>query len=142
MFTKFLSVLLLFIFSLFLNFMARSTSGQECPYPCYPPPTGPGNNPPVAVTPPSPPQESYYNNYPPPSGGGYNNLPYYNPPPNGFVNGLVPPPPDPILPWWPYRYRNRPDQFSSSLSIQESTTAMMITIIVPLLSMFFTLLFH
>ncbi|WMV22871.1 hypothetical protein MTR67_016256 [Solanum verrucosum] len=150
MFTKHLPLLLLFL-SLFLNFMA-STFGQVCPYPCYPPPTGPVNNPPVAITPPYPPQGSNYNNYPPPTsgggggggGGGYNNFPNYPPPNNGYVNGLVPPPPDPILPWWPYHYRNRPDQFSSSNSIQESRNMIfiMITIIVPMFSLYFPLLFH
>ncbi|KAM3281534.1 cytokinesis protein sepA-like [Capsicum chacoense] len=181
MFTKHLP-LLLPLFSLFLNFTS-TTSGQECPYPCYPPPTGPVNNPPVYITPPPPPQGSSYNNYPPsssggggyknfpppssggvdgynnypppssgggggyknfppPSHGGYNNVPYTSPPKNGYVNGLVPPPPNPILPWWPYRVGNRGDQFSSSISIQESTTMTIISTIVPILSLFFTLPFH
>ncbi|KAK4371158.1 hypothetical protein RND71_010633 [Anisodus tanguticus] len=147
MFIKLLTLLLIF-FSLLLNFTSR-TSGQECPYPCYhsapdiiisnhiPPcmPTHPYQHPHLCHSHPL-----VSNNFPPPVGGGYNNFPY-NSPPNGYVNGVVPPPPDPILPWWPYRYKNRPDQFSSSVSIQESTTMMMITVF-PLLSLFFTLLFH
>ncbi|XP_009778696.1 uncharacterized protein [Nicotiana sylvestris] len=140
---KLLSLLL--FFPLVLNFTAR-TSGQECPYPCYPPPTGTGNNSPVALT---PPYSQGYNYFPPPSiynnnpAAGGSNFPYYNSPPN-FVNGVVPPPPDPILPWWPYRYKNRPnygDQYSSSVSIQESRTLIMISI-VPLLSLFVTLFLH
>ncbi|XP_010319560.1 uncharacterized protein [Solanum lycopersicum] len=137
MFTKYLSLLLLFLL-LFLDFIA-STYGQVCPYPCYPPPTGHVNNLPAAITPPYPPQGSNYNNYPPPTsggGGGYSNLPNYPPPNNGYVNGLVPPPPDPILPWWPYRYRNPQNQYSSSNSIQESRN-MMITIMVPIFSFVF-----
>ncbi|XP_019257903.1 PREDICTED: proline-rich receptor-like protein kinase PERK8 [Nicotiana attenuata] len=143
---------LLYFLLLILNFPARITA-QECPYPCYPPPTGPaGNNPPPATTTPPSPQGYVPNNpstnYNPPPAG-YNNPPndYDNSPPD-FVNGEVPPPPEPIVPWFPFYYRKPPhsdnDQSSSSISIQESRISwknmMIITTIFPLI--FMTLLFQ
>lgn len=149
------TLLLYFSLVLLLSSPARITA-QECPYPCYPAPTGPaGNNPPPAAT--TPPTSQGYvpnnpsTNYnPPPAGYNNNNPPndYDNNSPPDFVNGEVPPPPEPILPWFPFYYRKPPhsdnDQSSSSLSIQQSRTSwknmMIITTIFPLI--FMTLLFH
>ena len=100
----------LFLALIFLNFPAAIRPDNACPYPCYPPPTGPGNTPttPVATTAPPPPYQ--IESYPPPAG--YNpttptgNLPYYTPPPPFDSNlGGAPPPPDPILPYFPYYFR-------------------------------------
>ncbi|CAI9785440.1 unnamed protein product [Fraxinus pennsylvanica] len=129
--------LLLFL-SAILDFPATTTS-QECPYPCYPPPTGPGNNPPVATTPPSPPVVTTAppTSFSPPAfttpPAGY--FPYNPPSPDSF-NGVTPPPPEPILPWFPYVYRRPPhqDQSSSTALIQGSRTMI---IILPLLVLVF-----
>lgn len=100
----------LFLALIFLNFPAAIRPDNACPYPCYPPPTGPGYTPttPAATTPPPPPYQ--VESYPPPAG--YNpttptgNFPYYTPPPPFGSNFLgAPPPPDPILPYFPYYYR-------------------------------------
>ncbi|KAI3430036.1 uncharacterized protein J3R85_008314 [Psidium guajava] len=80
---------------------------SDCPYPCLPPPTTPTiypQPPPSLPSPPSPPSEVY----PPPSmvypapPGGY--FPYYFPPP--WYLGNAPPPPDPILPYYPWYYKH------------------------------------
>ncbi|CAN1788339.1 hypothetical protein LINPERHAP1_LOCUS18007 [Linum perenne] len=96
------STLLLFLSGLTL-------SDDTCPYPCYPPPTGPGS--PAAVT--NPPPTSQSSSYPPPPPAG-NNIPsaYYIPPPppsgnnNYDINNN--PPPNAILPYFPYYYRKPP----------------------------------
>ncbi|KAK2996223.1 hypothetical protein RJ639_024734 [Escallonia herrerae] len=98
---QFLSITL-FISLIFSS--PATTTAQECPYPCYPPPTGTGNSPPATITPPSqtgsyPPPPGFY---PPPTGY----LPN-NPSPPYFPNG-APPPPDPIVPWFPYYYKKPP----------------------------------
>ncbi|KAI7998892.1 hypothetical protein LOK49_LG10G00895 [Camellia lanceoleosa] len=91
---------------------------QECPYPCYPPPTGTtGDNP---TTPPTTTkaQPIQTGSYPPPPSG---YLPYSPP---YVANGNVPPPPDSMLPWFPYYYRKPPhqsDQSSSSTPLRRST---------------------
>lgn len=109
---KLLSTLLLL--STILDFLPTTTS-QECPYPCYPPPTGPGNGPPATTTPPvstTPPAALFT----PPAG-------YYPfTPPSPYFSGVTPPPPEPIVPWFPYYYRKPPhqDQSSSSPAIRGS----------------------
>ncbi|PSR91081.1 Beta-galactosidase [Actinidia chinensis var. chinensis] len=77
--------------SIILNFLAPATS-QECPYPCYPPPTATGNNPPTpTATTTTPPYQTV--SYPPPA---------FYPPPSGYLPytppyfGTAPPPPDPM----------------------------------------------
>lgn len=129
-------ILLAFLsLSLILNSPATTTS-QECPYPCYPPPTGTGNVPPATPT--------------PPSQTGYNPPPAFNPPPIGFlpnsppppyfVNGAAPPPPDPVVPWFPYYYKKPPhgtDQ-SSSTPLRGWTAVIAST---PLLVFIYFLLF-
>ncbi|KAL7196238.1 hypothetical protein ACSBR1_036273 [Camellia fascicularis] len=80
----------LIFLSTILNFPGTMVA-QECPYPCYPPPTGTtGDNP---TTPPTTTkaQPIQTGSYPPPPSG---YLPY-SPPYVG--NGNVPPPPDSML---------------------------------------------
>ncbi|KAL7170884.1 hypothetical protein ACSBR2_035692 [Camellia fascicularis] len=107
----------LIFLSTILNFPGTMMA-QECPYPCYPPPTGTtGDNP---TTPPTTTkaQPIQTGSYPPPPSG---YLPY-SPPYVG--NGNVPPPPDSMLPWFPYYYRKPPhqsDQSSSSTPLRRST---------------------
>ncbi|KAL7132341.1 hypothetical protein ABFS83_12G067300 [Erythranthe nasuta] len=100
---------LIFLFTV-LDFPAKTTP-QECPYPCYPPPTGPGGNtPPVATTPPvsttTPPAVFTT----PPSVF----VPLTPPPPYSF--GAAPPPPDQTVPWFPYFYQKPPHQLDQSFS--------------------------
>ncbi|KAK7845359.1 extensin-like [Quercus suber] len=99
----------LFLALIFLNFPAAIRPDNACPYPCYPPPTGPGNTPttPAATTPPPPFQ---IESYPPPAGNNpttpTGNLPFDTPPPPfGSNSAGAPPPPDPILPYFPFYYR-------------------------------------
>lgn len=129
---------LLFL-STILQFQGR-LSAQECPYPCYPPPTGTGNNPPLTTTPPAGGGGGGAAYNPPAAGGGGANnppafygppvgvIPYY-PPPGGF-SGVTPPPPDPILPWFPFYPRKPPhSELSSSTAMQASLKAMIIAVI-------------
>ncbi|KAI3817271.1 hypothetical protein L1987_11060 [Smallanthus sonchifolius] len=112
----------LFFLYITLNY-STVVVGQECPYPCYPPPIGGGNGgnqggggnnqPTTTYSPPS-----QMGNYPPPS----TIFPYNHPNPNYYGGG--PPPPDPIVPWFPY-YSQKPahstDQPSSTGSRMRST---------------------
>ncbi|KAL2518918.1 putative Hydroxyproline-rich glycoprotein family protein [Abeliophyllum distichum] len=132
--------LLLFL-STILDFPA-TTKSQECPYPCYPPPTGTGNNPPVATTPPSPPTSTTTPpaSFSPPAFitplAGY--FPFTPPSPYSF-NGVVPPPPEPILPWFPYYFRRPPHQDQSSSTALQGSRNMII--IFPLLVLVFSSVF-
>ncbi|XP_018468764.2 leucine-rich repeat extensin-like protein 1 [Raphanus sativus] len=116
---------LLFVFSL-VNFPFITISETPCAYPCYPPPIGGGGSTqpagyypqPTAYYPPS---TGYY--HPPPTG----NVPNYPSPPyeGGDYGGgyYGPPPPDPILPYFPFYYRKPPhqtDQSSSSASVKST----------------------
>ncbi|GFP90835.1 hypothetical protein PHJA_001227400 [Phtheirospermum japonicum] len=108
---------LLLTLTIFLSTVVESpaqTTPQFCPYPCYPPPTGPGNNPPVTPTPPvstTPPAtfQPPLSTTPP---AGY--VPFTPPSPYSF--GAAPPPPEPIVTWFPYYYRKPPhkEELSSS----------------------------
>ncbi|CAI9095965.1 OLC1v1032014C1 [Oldenlandia corymbosa var. corymbosa] len=74
---------LLFFFTI-LHFPV-SSSAQDCPYPCYPPPTGPGNtNQPVTTTPPAPPAGGA-------AGGATYSPPAFYGPPAGVVPVYTPP---------------------------------------------------
>ena len=125
---------LIFI-SIILNFLAPATS-QDCPYPCYPPPTATGNNPPMPpATTTTPPYQT--GSYPPP--GFYSppsgNLPYSPP-----YLGTAPPSTDPMVPWFPYYYRKPPhqsDQSSSATFVRGSTVVTVLTYLFgfPLLSL-------
>ena len=83
------------------------SSTTNCPPPPYPPSGGPG----YYYSPPPPPSTGYTPpsyGYNPPSGG------YYYPPsggyypPSGEYYGNAPPPPNPIMPYFPYYFRNPP----------------------------------
>ncbi|GJT20575.1 ribonuclease H-like domain-containing protein [Tanacetum coccineum] len=107
-------------------------TGQECPYPCYPPPTGGstsgggGGNPPPTSTTFSPPSQIGY--YPPPS----SIFPYNPPKPNYYGNGQ--PAPDPVVPWFPYYYKKPPhktdDSSSSGVPIVFSSRIFLIHVLV------------
>ncbi|KAK1380722.1 arp2/3 complex-activating protein rickA-like [Heracleum sosnowskyi] len=94
-----------------ISCLHTSSSQTECPYPCYPsPPAGPGNYPPAGTL--SPPSVTGGSFYPPPTGL----LPNYPSPPY-LMNGVTPPAPDSLVPWFPYYYKKPPhgtDQSSSS----------------------------
>ncbi|CAK7326727.1 unnamed protein product [Dovyalis caffra] len=100
-----------------------TTSDGDCPYPCYPPPGGAGT--PTVTTAPPPPSQSAGSYSPPVYPTPTGNLPYNSPPPFGNnFNG--PPPPDAILPYFPYYYR-RPlhqNDVSSATSLPRSTLTM------------------
>ncbi|XP_022775678.1 proline-rich extensin-like protein EPR1 [Durio zibethinus] len=101
-------------FSIIVSFFVLTKQDNPCPYPCYPPPTGTGGGgvtqtPPVSSYPP-PSQTGLYpppvTSYPTPTG----NLPYYVPPPP-YGNSLYgQPPPDAVLPYFPYYYRKPPHE--------------------------------
>ncbi|KAG8382780.1 hypothetical protein BUALT_Bualt05G0112900 [Buddleja alternifolia] len=123
-----LLISLVFLSTIF-DYPTTTTSQQECPYPCYPPPTGPGNNPPVITTPPvsttppasfSPPVFST-----PPAIG---NFPFN--PPSPYFSGVTPPPPEPILPWFPYYFRKPPHQDPSNSIASRGSSATAIIIII------------
>ncbi|CAL9175944.1 unnamed protein product [Musa hybrid cultivar] len=119
MLLKVISSLLLFL--LFFDRLRLSVSdfsSPECPYPCLPPPTS------VMNYPPPPPSEPQWG-YPPPPGtpsdgyytppSGY--LPYYSP---TYYTLPAPPPPDPILPYFPFYYKRPPPPPRSSAAIARS----------------------
>ncbi|KAL5227579.1 hypothetical protein ABZP36_015844 [Zizania latifolia] len=95
----------------------------DCPYPCLLPPPMPVTNcPPPPSTPSTytyPPPSSYSNtpssywNYPPPQGG---YIPNYQPPAGGGYNYPAPPPPNPIVPWYPWYYRPPPSSATATSS--------------------------
>ncbi|GMN38746.1 hypothetical protein TIFTF001_007973 [Ficus carica] len=122
----------LLLATLVMNFPMATLSDQPCQYPCYPPPTGGTVMPttPSTTTPPSgvypPPSGLVYpppsGVYPTPAGGYYPNNNY--PPPNGGYYGGVPPPPDPILPYFPFYFKeplhgSPNDQSTSSPRLQK-----------------------
>ncbi|XWS22826.1 hypothetical protein CRYUN_Cryun29cG0069100 [Craigia yunnanensis] len=125
-----------FFSTVILSFFVQTKQDNPCPYPCYPPPTGPGSGgtgtgivtqtPPASYSPPAQTGE-----YPPP-GTSYptpiGNLPYYPPPP--YRNTYGQPPPDPILPYFPYYYRKPPhktdDQSSATTSSPGKSLLIMI----------------
>ncbi|KAG8366716.1 hypothetical protein BUALT_Bualt17G0108300 [Buddleja alternifolia] len=125
---KLLSTLL--FLSTVLQYPATTTS-QGCPYPCYPPPTGPGNNPPVTTTPPA--STTPPTSFSPPVGV------YPFTPPAPYTFGAAPPPPEPIVPWFPYYYRKPPhqDQSSSSSPLKQSTNVAIMFLFV-VFTLFFT----
>ncbi|GMI70864.1 hypothetical protein like AT1G70985 [Hibiscus trionum] len=119
-----------FFFSIILTFFIQ-TKQQSCPYPCYPPPTGPGGStgtltqpPPVSYPPPT--QTGAV--YPPPGTSNptpTGNLPYFSPPPpppppyGNSLNGQ--PPPDTIMPYFPYYYRKPPHQMDDQSSATKTS---------------------
>ncbi|GER44640.1 hydroxyproline-rich glycoprotein family protein [Striga asiatica] len=114
-----------------LRFPATVSPQSECPYPCYPPPTFPGESPPAAAAT-SPPAATTppATTTPPDSFSGSSPtgiFPYT--PPSPYFYGVTPPPPEPIVNWFPYYYRKPPHQeSSSSFGLRESKA-----VILPLL---------
>ncbi|KAJ3694357.1 hypothetical protein LUZ60_009837 [Juncus effusus] len=110
-----LLLLTLIITLLSLPFLSLS---DDCPYPCLPPPQ---IQTPVYPSPP-PPQTPVYSNYPPPQNPEtpYWNYPppasqgYFQPPAGGGYNYPAPPPPDKIVPWYPW-YTRTPSSSSVGL---------------------------
>ncbi|CAA2985219.1 Hypothetical predicted protein [Olea europaea subsp. europaea] len=103
---------------LFISTILRYTSpamADECQYPCYPPPTGPKTTPEVGYFP-------------------------YNPPSPYLGNGDAPPPPEPILPWFPFYYRKSPHEDQSpSTALRGSRTMIAVFLLLVLV---FTFAFH
>uniref|UniRef100_A0A1J3ERY8 Uncharacterized protein n=1 Tax=Noccaea caerulescens TaxID=107243 RepID=A0A1J3ERY8_NOCCA len=104
-----LSSLVLVFYLLYFPYLVSSET--PCPYPCYPPPIGGGSSTPTMTQPPPYPPPAV--NYPSPAG----NLPNYPSPPDGTGEGSsgssfygTPPPPDAILPYFPYYFRKPPHQ--------------------------------
>ncbi|XP_030452066.1 leucine-rich repeat extensin-like protein 3 [Syzygium oleosum] len=106
---------------------------SDCPYPCLPPPTTPAIYPPPL--PPSPPLPPF-GVYPPPSmvyppPGGY--FPYYFPPP--WYLGNAPPPPDPILPYFPWYYKQPLVPNSSSETRLRRSWVMILSLLLMIVSL-------
>ncbi|XP_059447922.1 classical arabinogalactan protein 9-like [Corylus avellana] len=104
--TQVFSTTLFLALIIFLNIPGFTRPDDACPYPCYPPPTGTGSvTPTTPTTTTTPPSQTV--SYPPPAG--YNPSPVgylpYNPPPATGTLFASPPPPDPILPYFPYYYK-------------------------------------
>lgn len=119
------TLLLLSALLTFSGSWLRTRSDDPCPYPCNPPPTGAGGIP-ATPTPPTQTGSSYppptYYSFPPPQAG-YN--PYNQPPTGGGL--YVPPPPDPILPYFPFYYKE-PLHGSSAASTVRASTAVTVMI--------------
>ncbi|XP_062150128.1 proline-rich receptor-like protein kinase PERK8 [Alnus glutinosa] len=129
-----------FALIIFLNFPGMTRPDNPCPYPCYPPPTGSGTvTPTTPITTTTPPSQTV--SYPPPAG--YNPSPTgyfpYNPPPFAGTFSASPPPPDPILPYFPYYYKKPLHSTDSSATTLGRSTAMIATanLLVFLCSFFF-----
>ncbi|XP_010533384.1 PREDICTED: leucine-rich repeat extensin-like protein 1 [Tarenaya hassleriana] len=95
-----------------VNMAHVTVSEVTCPYPCYPPPIGGGFSVPTPVFNP-PPAAGYY--YPSPTTA-TGNLPNYPSPPYDGGSFYGPPPPEPILPYFPFYYRKPPHQFGDQSS--------------------------
>ncbi|KAL3735633.1 hypothetical protein ACJRO7_024715 [Eucalyptus globulus] len=114
---------------------------NECPYPCLPPPSAATDCPP----PPSPPSQPLTPLPPadqpppavlfPPPDAGY--IPYAFPPPNWYMNSIAPPPPDPIVPYFPWYYKHPPFQSQSPGAIHSQAR---VTIVVVLCFLYIFLL--
>lgn len=103
-----ISVSLLLLFLLTLISLPSLSFSDDCPFPCLPPPpppitSSPPPPPPTPVfnSPPLPYTPSYWKYPPPPYTPGF--VPYNQAPPGGSIYA-APPPPDPILPYFPWYY--------------------------------------
>jgi hypothetical protein len=94
-----ITILLSFSFPL-VPVLADDSSSTSCQYPCLPPPVVPVTN----CPPPPPSPVTGYWSYPPPPPSVYN--PYFSPP-NSYNMKTSPPPPNPMLPWFPWYYIHR-----------------------------------
>ncbi|KDP38047.1 hypothetical protein JCGZ_04690 [Jatropha curcas] len=130
---------------LLLHLPTMTMSDDTCPYPCYPPPTGTGTA--TGTTQPSPSSQS--GSYPPPAGNypsptgnnNNNNFPYnnYYPPPSFGNNYFGQPPPDPILPYFPFYYRKPPHKTDvSPAAVATRSTFLIAMAHVFLLSLLFS----
>lgn len=111
-------------FLTFSSFWSQTRSDDPCTYPCYPPPAGTGGSStiptPMIRTPPTP-SGSYYPpptsySYPPPAAG---YIPYNQQPSGGGFN--VPPPPDPVLPYFPFYFKEPLHGSPAVATLQAST---------------------
>ncbi|XP_030525695.1 leucine-rich repeat extensin-like protein 1 [Rhodamnia argentea] len=116
---------------------------NECPYPCLPPPSAamdcPSPPPPLSQPsstplPPFADQPPPFVLYPPPDSG---YIPYAFPPPNWYMNSIPPPPPDPIMPYFPWYYQHPPFRSQSPETIHSQS---MVTIAVVLCFLYIVLL--
>lgn len=131
----------LFLACIFLKYFPGTTrADNECQYPCYPPPTGTGTpTTPAYTTPPPPPSQIV--SYPPPVGytptpTGY--YPYNPPPPYGTLFNS-PPPPDPILPYFPFYYKkplHQTDQSAATTLGRSTVMAVAVANLLVFISMF------
>ncbi|RLM87246.1 hypothetical protein C2845_PM04G15220 [Panicum miliaceum] len=106
-----LATVLLGLITVLISSTASSDT-PDCPYPCLPPPSSGG-----AINSYPPPQPStgasggFGGSYPPPPPGSYQLtppgvMPGFSPPYSGFPSGQAPPPPNPVLPWFPWYYQH------------------------------------
>lgn len=102
-------------------------SGSNCP----PPPSQPSDGGVYYYSPPPPAQPS--DNYSPPSGGGA----YY--PPTNPYGYPIPPPPNPIVPYFPYYYYSppSPSAHTDSNSMQLKSHSLVSSLVIFLASLFF-----
>nr|XP_043639704.1 classical arabinogalactan protein 9-like [Erigeron canadensis] len=130
---QFLSTLFLLIIT---TFNSPLSVVAQCPYPCNPPPIagGSSNMPPPATTLPPPSQTG---NYPPPIAvfSPPSNVYPYNPQTPTFYGG-APPSPDPVVPWFPYYYKDPPrNPHKSSAADRLSGSMVVIFLLHVLLSL-------
>ncbi|CAA0832980.1 hydroxyproline-rich glycoprotein family protein [Striga hermonthica] len=128
---------IIFLSTIILRFPATISPQSECPYPCYPPPTFPGESPPAATSPPATTIPSATTTPPDSFSGSPPTRLFPYTPPSPYFYGVTPPPPEPIVNWFPYYYRKPPRQeSSSSFELRESRA-----VILPLLVVIFLFLF-
>ncbi|MFS8017965.1 hypothetical protein Hanom_Chr15g01386571 [Helianthus anomalus] len=115
---------------LYISLNSPATTVAQCPYPCYPPPI-PGANTPPTITMPPPgttlPPPSQTGSYTPP-GVTYappSRIFPYNPSTPTYYGG-APPPPDPIVPWFPFYYTDPPRNPGKSSSDRPSGSMVVI----------------
>ncbi|KAL7589082.1 leucine-rich repeat extensin-like protein 3 [Lactuca sativa] len=125
---------------------------DECDNPCQPAPSPPPPSPPLPSPPPPIQSPSTDNNCPPPpsppSSGGNSppatpsvpTFPYYPPPSptsGGGYGYSTPPPPNPILPYFPFYYYNPPPPRQNSVSDRLKTNPVHILLPLSFLLFFF-----
>ncbi|KAK1423119.1 hypothetical protein QVD17_18414 [Tagetes erecta] len=115
---------LLYTFIFYIALISPFCTVAQCPYPCNPPPIPGGNTPPTVTIPPptttlppptvvTPPQRVFP----------------YNPSTPTFYGG-APPPPDPIVPWFPYYYKDPPRNPNKSLSTDLQSGSMVVMLLI------------
>lgn len=107
------------------------SSSSNCPPPPSPPSSSGGGS--YYFSPPPPSQSNYYYSPPPPSQSGY----YYPPPYKSYPTGPAPPPPNPIVPYFPfYYYSPPPPSQSESVKLRSSSVSYWIAIFFVFLCFF------